>query len=167
MSETQDVTLESLAWSNNAFLMFFSQEAATPPAQNIHQPKPVRTAHESQHLQRHLSPHALSPAAAAAITQQKPTMVLFLTLVSIHTPKHFAASQASQGLCSETKNLSTCENRPAGGSFPRGSFSRACQPGALFPFAQCLSLHTPHYAWLLTGQDESKDSLEGTFPHQP
>lgn len=67
---------------------------------------------------------------------------LFLTLVSIHSPKLSAASQAWQSLCSETKNLSTHENPPAGGSFPRGSFPRAGQPGALPLCSVSLSSHT-------------------------
>lgn len=106
-----------------------NQVPATPPAPNIftNENSPWEPTFPDGTVPLRAG-HALSPTAAAVTRQQKPTIVLFLSLFSINSPKHSAASQASQGLCSETKHLSTYEKPPQWGSFPR-----ACQPGARSP----------------------------------
>lgn len=115
-----------ITWPNNVFQICYLAKYL-----QHHQPKtfsPMTTAHESQCFQKAPFPSEQTKAAAAAIRQQKPTILVFLSLFSIDSPKHSAASQALQGLCSETKHLSTCEKPPELGSSPR-----ACQPGAHSP----------------------------------
>lgn len=119
ISETQDATLESLALSNNVFQMLCSQVPATPPAQDIltkeNGPREPTSPQGTFPLR---AGTALSPTAA--MRQCKPTIVWFLSLFSMDFPKHSAANQASQGLFSETKHLSTREKPPEWGSFPFG-----------------------------------------------
>lgn len=119
--------------------MFFSQEAATPPAQNI--------------LTSENSPwEPTSPEAPFPSCSQCCSCSCHHTAEANHGfIPHSGFHPLSQALCCKPtltkplfrdKESLNNENPPAGGSFPRGSFPRAGQPGALPLWSVSLSSHT-------------------------
>lgn len=129
MSETQDVTLESLAWSNNVFQMLFSQVPATAPAQNI------LTSENSPW--EPTSPQTPFPSCSQPCSCH-------------HTAEANHGFIPHSGLPStllQAKPLKAFVQRQRTSQHVRTPLEEVPSPGQAslepFPFGQCLSLHTP------------------------
>lgn len=157
MSETQDVTLESLAWFDNCYLTRYLQH---------HQPQtfsPMRTAHESQHFQT-----APFPSEQAMLS----VLQLQLSLDSRSQPSFYSLVCFPSTLPStllQAKPHKAFVQRQSTSQHMRNPLNEVPSPGHVSlepvpPWSVSLTLHIPTlYIWLVTGQDESKSFSWGHF----